>query len=88
VPFVESFYSAMARGLPVADALRAAKLEARNRGAPPRDWAAFTAVGDPLVTVPLREPRSTTRWALTLLAALALPGAAAVVVARRRQRVA
>ena len=88
VPFIESFYSAMARGLPVADALRAAKLEARDHGAPPRDWAAFTAVGDPLVTVPLHEPRSPTRWALALLAALALLGVAALAVARRRQRAA
>jgi CHAT domain-containing protein len=56
VPFVDAFYAALARGLPVADALRAAKLDAVRRGEPPRTWAAFVAVGDPLVTVSLRAP--------------------------------
>lgn len=56
VPFVESFYDALARGLPVVDALRDAKLRALKRGDPPRVWAAFLAIGDPLVTVPLRAP--------------------------------
>ena len=56
VPFVERFYDGLARGLPVADALRAAKLGALKAGEPPRIWAAFLAIGDPLVTVPLRTP--------------------------------
>ncbi|AHG89718.1 CHAT domain protein [Gemmatirosa kalamazoonensis] len=56
VPFVDAFYAALARGLPVADALRVAKLDAVRRGEPPRTWAAFVAVGDPLVTVPLKTP--------------------------------
>lgn len=86
VPFVESFYAALARGLPVAEALRSAKLAARDGGAPPRDWAAFTAVGDPLVTVPLHEPRRTTRWGLTLLVALVLFGGGIIIVLRRRPR--
>ena len=37
-------------------ALRATRLDAMRRGAPPREWAAFTLVGDPLVTIPLRQP--------------------------------
>jgi CHAT domain-containing protein len=56
VPFIERFYDALARGLPVTDALRAAKLGAVAAGEPPRVWAAFLAIGDPLVTVPLRLP--------------------------------
>jgi hypothetical protein len=88
VPFVESFYAAMARGLPVAEALRAAKLEARRQGAPPRDWAAFTAVGDPFVTVPLHEPRSNTRRSVLLVAVLLLFAGVTFVVLRRQQRAA
>lgn len=73
--FVATFYRALASGLPVTDALRAAKLDAIRRGAPPSEWAAFTAVGDPLVTVPLQLPpaegRARLAGALALLAALA-----------------
>ncbi|HUQ83157.1 MAG TPA: CHAT domain-containing tetratricopeptide repeat protein [Gemmatimonadaceae bacterium] len=60
VPFVDGFYGALARGLPVVDALHDAKLAAIQRGEPPRVWAAFLAIGDPLVTVPLRAPP--THW--------------------------
>jgi CHAT domain-containing protein len=56
VPFVERFYDGLAHGLPVTDALRAAKLSAVKAGEPPQIWAAFLAIGDPLVTVPLRVP--------------------------------
>jgi len=56
VPFIERFYDGLARGLNVTDALRAAKVGALAAGEPPRIWAAFLAIGDPLVTVPLREP--------------------------------
>jgi CHAT domain-containing protein len=62
VPFIESFYDALARGLPVVDALHNAKLEALRRGEPPRVWAAFFAIGDPLVTVPLRAPPPRRWW--------------------------
>ena len=47
---VGGFYQALARGFNAGDALRAAKLEALRRNAPLRDWAAFTLIGDPLVT--------------------------------------
>ena len=56
VRLVDDFYDAMAGGKPVPDALRAAKLAAIRRGAPARDWAAFTVVGDPSVRVPLQRP--------------------------------
>ena len=79
VAFVKSFYDALARDLPVSDALRAAKLDALGRGASPNEWAVFTAVGDPLVHVPLRKPPLLTpRW-VSLVLALAV--VAAVVIA-------
>ncbi len=56
VQLVDRFYSAMAEGMRVADALREAKLAAMRHGAPARDWAAFTVVGDPDVRVPLTRP--------------------------------
>ncbi|HZS60510.1 MAG TPA: CHAT domain-containing protein [Gemmatimonadaceae bacterium] len=57
VAFVQAFYAALARGLPVAEALRAAKLERRASGARPGEWAAFTVVGDPTVRVAVLTPR-------------------------------
>jgi CHAT domain-containing protein/tetratricopeptide (TPR) repeat protein len=56
VPFIERLYDGLARGLPVTDALRSAKLSAVQAGEPPRIWAAFLAIGDPEVTVPLKAP--------------------------------
>ncbi len=56
VPLVDGFYGALARGLGVVDALRVAKLASLRAGEPPRIWAAFLAIGDPAVTVPLRVP--------------------------------
>ncbi len=69
--FVEQFYRALAVGLPAGEALRAAKLEALRRGAPAAEWAAFTLVGDPLVRIPLQQPRR--HWGYDL-------GAAALVL--------
>jgi CHAT domain-containing protein len=85
--FVEGFYSGLARGLPVGEALRAAKLEAIRRGAPPGEWAAFTAVGDPLVIVPLQVPSRAWSWWVVALAALALgAGTAGTYLLRTRRR--
>jgi hypothetical protein len=56
VPLVEAFYAGLARGESVMDAMRAAKLGAMKKGMPPRAWAAFMAIGDPLTRVPLRAP--------------------------------
>ena len=90
VAFVRSFYQALAEGQPVADALRAARLDAIRRGAKPNEWAVFTAVGDPLVTVRLRTPASAFGlWAWASLAALAVAAAAcagAYFVRMRRLR--
>jgi CHAT domain-containing protein len=72
---VEPFYDALARGYAVSDALREAKLKGLRRGVAPREWAAFVAVGDPLVQVPLRPPPFNLAW-LTMgaLGALVLSG--------------
>jgi CHAT domain-containing protein len=94
VPFIESFYAALAHGLPVGDALRAAKRSAIARGAPAADWAAFTVVGDPLARVPLRSPplgrAALAGWLVAVLAILVAVGAAAriAVHARRSRRLA
>jgi CHAT domain-containing protein len=91
VAFMDDFYRAMAGGLAATDALRAAKLDAIRRGAPPREWAAFTLVGDPLVTVPLRVPPPAAapwRWLALLSAVVVALGAAAYGRYGRRWRAA
>jgi CHAT domain-containing protein len=76
VQLVDEFYEAMAKGQPVAQALRTAKLAAIRRGAPPRDWAAFTVVGDPEARVKLSQPapRPSLWWVAAAGAALVLGG--------------
>jgi hypothetical protein len=89
VPLVRSFYDGLARGLPVADALRAAKREAIANGTSAADWAAFTVVGDPLARVPLRIPLvarlTTAGWVVAMLAALVAVGAAVRYAQLRRR---
>jgi hypothetical protein len=58
----DDLYGALARGRPVIDALREAKLAANREGLPPRIWAAFQLVGDPATVVPLTAPRCRTVW--------------------------
>jgi CHAT domain-containing protein len=91
VPFVDAFYRNVASGLSVGDALRAAKLDAIRRGDSPREWAAFTLVGDPLVTIPLRSPAPAWRqWAIALAASALLAvtaGCAAYWFRTRRRRI-
>ena len=86
--FVESFYGQLARGLGAADALRAAKLEALERGAPVARWAAFTLVGDPFVDVPLELPKGwpASVWLALVVAAAGAAYAVRAVRARRRIR--
>ena len=85
IAFIEDFYQALTRGMPVGDALRAAKLDALHRGAPPREWAAFTIVGDPLVHVPLEAPWPGA-WPSVVLAVVALAlGAGSIVILRGRR---
>jgi hypothetical protein len=88
VQLVDDFYRAMAAGATVPEALRAAKLAAIRRGAAPRDWAAFTVVGDPGVRVPLRLPPRSGTWALWATGGLALGAAAWALGRGRRRRVA
>jgi CHAT domain-containing protein len=86
VPFITAFYGALARGLTVADALRAAKLDAIARGGPAAEWAAFTVVGDPFVRLALRYPPSPVRQALIIVGLLLAIGLALVVGIRYSRR--
>ena len=84
VHFIEDFYRALARRATVGDAARAAKLAAIKRGDPPATWAAFTVVGDPFVTVPLREPMEWSPW-MVIVAGLGAVGVAYGAVTRTRR---
>jgi hypothetical protein len=83
IVLVRAFYEALALGLPVGDALRAAKLAALRRGTPAREWAAFTTVGDPLVRVALSAPGPDPWRRAMVVAALALAAAIAASHLRR-----
>ena len=84
VRFVDDFYRAMVGGRPIAEALQAAKIAAMRRGAPAREWAAFTLIGDPMLTIPFHAPRADRRWWLLAGAALLALVVAYGVVTRRR----
>lgn len=64
VRFVADFYDALATGERAGTALRSAKLASLRRGAPAREWAAFTIIGDPLVQPSLRHPPASSPPAL------------------------
>jgi CHAT domain-containing protein len=85
VALVRDLYDGLARGAPVAEALREAKLAAIRRGAPASQWAGFTVVGDPLARVPLHAPPRRTRvgW---LAAASVLLVAGGYLATRRSGR--
>jgi tetratricopeptide (TPR) repeat protein len=84
VRLVDDFYEGLAKGLPVADALRSAKLAAIARGAPASDWAGFTVVGDPLARIAVRMPQPRRPdWAVVTLAGLVLVGGIYLAVRRR-----
>lgn len=74
VRLVRDFYEQLAKGQPVAEALRSAKLAALRRGAPASEWAGLTVVGDPWARVAIKEPKPDWAWwaaasgGLTLLA--------------------
>lgn len=89
IPLVDAFYRHLAAGLPVTEALRTAKREAIARGDSPREWAAFAVIGDPLVTVGLREPEPTTPQRRGAVVAVLATLAAAGVYWRstRRRRI-
>ena len=71
VQMMDDFYGALAAGEPVGAALRSAKLAAMDRHAPASEWAAFTVVGDPMVTVGVRRPhRMSVLWAAAIAGGL------------------
>ena len=75
IRIMEGLYRALAGGSTVVDALHAAKLGALRAGAPPSEWAAFVAMGDPMVRVPLVLPasrRNDAVWAGAVATALLL----------------
>ena len=80
--FIDRFYRELSDGRPVVEALRQARLASIRAGEPPRVWAAFGVVGDPLVTVPLevRMGGSTGMWWLAAAGLLLL---AAAITARK-----
>jgi CHAT domain-containing protein len=87
--FVRALYDALAKGDDVAQALRASKLAALRAGEPPRDWAAFQVIGDPLVQVPLEAPRQLPLAVVIAVLAVLAAGAvesARVAYARTRKR--
>jgi CHAT domain-containing protein len=88
VRLVGDFYAALARGAPVAEALRTAKLAAIRRGAPAREWAGFTVVGDPLarVGVTAPAPAAPRQWAAGAALALLLGGGSIYLAVRRSGR--
>jgi CHAT domain-containing protein/tetratricopeptide (TPR) repeat protein len=90
VRLVDDLYAGLARGEPVTDALRDAKLAALKRGAPAGEWAGFTVVGDPLVRVPLTMPKpledAGERVPVLVGAALAAAAALAYRATTRRRR--
>jgi CHAT domain-containing protein/tetratricopeptide (TPR) repeat protein len=58
LPIIDRFYAELARGIPAAEALQRVKVEAIRAGVSPRDWAAFTIVGDGAVRPQLRPVRA------------------------------
>jgi CHAT domain-containing protein/tetratricopeptide (TPR) repeat protein len=87
VRLVADLYDGLARGEPVADALRSAKLAALRRSAPAGEWAGFTVVGDPLARVALVQPAGwpSAPW-LGIGGVVLLLGAALYWVVRRSGR--
>jgi hypothetical protein len=84
VPLITDFYTQLAAGHPVAEALRRARLRAWQGGASPREWAAFVAVGDPTIMVAVERPPSGRRWVAWAVTGLLI--AAAWLTYRARGR--
>jgi CHAT domain-containing protein len=80
---LKDFYDALAQRQSVSEALRYAKLAAIERGAPPSEWAAFTVVGDPFVTIPLEAP-GLGRWWMAGAALVIILAAVALLTRWRR----
>lgn len=85
VRLVDDFYRELATGHAVSEALRQAKLAALQRGAPAREWAAFTIIGDPSITPQLRIPaRHAAVWWYVAAAMVVVLGIYGVAIRRRR----
>ena len=78
----DEYYRALASGMSLGDALRAAKLARMRAGAPASEWAAWTLVGDPLAHLALEPPTVRAGW----WAAGVVMLVAAAVAGRRRFR--
>lgn len=85
VRFMDAFYGALAQGEPAGDALARAKRAMIAAGAATREWAAFTLVGDPSVTLELRQ-RPTAAFPFPLAGAGAAFAVVLVLLARSRRR--
>lgn len=85
VVVMRGFYAHLARGEPVATALRLAQLEARREPgrSHPFYWAGFAVVGDGSLVVPVKKA-SRVHPAVLAVIALSLVGASLVVMRRRR----
>ncbi len=84
VDIVKSFYRELAGGQNVSEALRLAKLEAIRTDVPIRDWAAFTVVGDPELTVSLESPDHRRIWLAGLVVFAAVLAAGGFYLRSRR----
>jgi CHAT domain-containing protein len=87
VRLVHDFYEQLAKGQPVAEALRSAKLAALRRGGPAGEWPGFTVVGDPWERVAVMEPSTpdSLRWAAALAALILLAGVGYWAMRRRHR---
>lgn len=79
--FMQRFYRSLSNGTPRGEALRAAKIEMMQKGAPVEDWAAFVLSGDGLS--PLTPYWS---WSELLAGAAALLAAAGLALSSRLAR--
>lgn len=87
--WMRAFYGALAAGRTAGEAMLAAKLALLKSGAPPRDWAAFTLVGDESVRVPLRSSGGpdVATW-VVVLATAGLAAGAGYLATRWKRRTA
>lgn len=81
---IEDFYDELSRGHPVDEALRRAKLSARDRGVSPGHWAAFSVIGDPDTRIPLKKAAVISVWWIG--AGLGMVMLAGWLLVRRRVR--
>jgi tetratricopeptide (TPR) repeat protein len=84
--FIDRFYRELAAGRPVVEALHQTRLQSIRDGEPPKVWAAFGVVGDPLVTVPLKARTAGAVWVWWIAAAGMLLAAAAAAQRRSQQQ--